>query len=106
MADHRLRYEVNCSILFAELPVNERAAAAKAAGFDGVEFWWPFATAVPADSEIDAFERSVRDARGRPGRPQLLRRRHAWRRSWPGDARGGQTYPRFMQRKKKSEIRR
>jgi hydroxypyruvate isomerase len=50
---HSLRYEVNCSILFTELPVNERAAAAKAAGFDAVEFWWPFATAVPDDADVD-----------------------------------------------------
>lgn len=62
VADHGLRYEVNCSILFRDLPINERAAAAKAAGFDGVEFWWPFTTAVPADSEVDAFERALRDA--------------------------------------------
>ena len=59
---HSLRYEVNCSILFTELPVNERAAAAQAAGFDAVEFWWPFATAVPDDADVDAFESSIRDA--------------------------------------------
>jgi hydroxypyruvate isomerase len=35
-----LRFDVNCSILFTELPLLERPAAAKAAGFDGVEFWW------------------------------------------------------------------
>jgi hydroxypyruvate isomerase len=47
MADHALRYEVNCSILFTELPLLERPAAARAAGFAGVEFWWPFPAAVP-----------------------------------------------------------
>ena len=62
MAGHSLPYEVNCSILFPELPLLERPAAAKAAGFDGVEFWWPFAEAVPSDSEIDRFIRSVTDA--------------------------------------------
>jgi hydroxypyruvate isomerase len=62
MADHPLRYEVNCSILFTELPLLERPGAAKAAGFDGVEFWWPFATAVPADAEVEAFVRSIGDA--------------------------------------------
>jgi len=62
MRNHGVRYEVNCSILFSELPLNERAAAAKAAGFDGVEFWWPFATAVPADAELDVFVSSIRDA--------------------------------------------
>ncbi|MGY0055454.1 hydroxypyruvate isomerase family protein [Streptomyces sp. LZ34] len=59
---HRLPYTVNVSILFTELPVLERPAAAKAAGFDAVEFWWPYATAVPTDAEVDAFVRAVRDA--------------------------------------------
>jgi hydroxypyruvate isomerase len=62
MADHALSYEVNCSILFAELPLLERPAAAKEAGFDAVEFWWPFAAAVPTDGEVEAFIRSVSDA--------------------------------------------
>lgn len=57
-----LRYHVNLSILFAELPVLERPASAAAAGFAGVEFWWPFDVAVPADSEVDAFVRAVQDA--------------------------------------------
>jgi hydroxypyruvate isomerase len=59
---HSLRYEVNCSILFTELPVLERPAAARRAGFTGVEFWWPFAEAVPADADVDAFVAAVRDA--------------------------------------------
>ncbi|HEY2792745.1 MAG TPA: TIM barrel protein [Micromonosporaceae bacterium] len=46
---------VNCSILFAELPLLERPAAAKKAGFDAIEFWWPFASADPGDHEVDAF---------------------------------------------------
>jgi hydroxypyruvate isomerase len=62
MAGHALPYEVNCSILFTELPLEERPAAARAAGFDGVEFWWPFAEAVPPDAEVDRFVRSVADA--------------------------------------------
>jgi hydroxypyruvate isomerase len=62
MADHSLPYEVNCSILFTELPLLERPAAAKAAGFEGVELWWPFATAVPSDAEVEAFARSIEDA--------------------------------------------
>jgi hydroxypyruvate isomerase len=36
-----LRFAVNCSILFTELPLLSRPAAARAAGFDAVEFWWP-----------------------------------------------------------------
>ena len=57
-----LRYEVNCSILFTELPLLERPAAAKATGFDAVEFWWPFDRAVPADADVDRFVAAVRDA--------------------------------------------
>ncbi|WP_067434247.1 hydroxypyruvate isomerase family protein [Nocardioides jensenii] len=60
--DHSLRHEVNCSILFTELPLLERPAAVKAAGFDAVEFWWPFAEAVPADPDVDAFVTAVQDA--------------------------------------------
>lgn len=60
--NHTLRYEVNCSILFTELPLLERPAAVKAAGFDAVEFWWPFAEAVPADRDVDAFVSAVKDA--------------------------------------------
>lgn len=57
-----MRFDVNCSILFTDLPLLERPAAAKAAGFDGVEFWWPFADAVPDDGEVDAFVSAVEDA--------------------------------------------
>jgi hydroxypyruvate isomerase len=56
------RYDVNLSILFTELPVLERPAAAAQAGFDAVEFWWPFDVAVPADTEIDRFASAVEDA--------------------------------------------
>jgi len=59
---HSLRYEVNCSILFTELPLLERPAAARAAGFDAVEFWWPFEAAVPTDREVDRFVTAIRDA--------------------------------------------
>ncbi|HVT70803.1 MAG TPA: TIM barrel protein [Trebonia sp.] len=59
---HALSYDVNCSILFTEIPVLERPAAARAAGFDAVEFWWPFAEAVPRDRDVDAFTAAVRDA--------------------------------------------
>jgi hydroxypyruvate isomerase len=56
------KYLVNCSIIFTELPILERPAAAKAAGFDAVEFWWPFAEAVPADADVDTFVAAVRNA--------------------------------------------
>lgn len=57
-----LRFAVNCSILFTELPLYERPAAARAAGFEEVEFWWPFESAVPEDGEVDRFERALADA--------------------------------------------
>jgi hydroxypyruvate isomerase len=57
-----LRFDVNCSILFGELPLLKRAAAARAAGFDGVEFWWPWAGMTPSDREADAFVGSIADA--------------------------------------------
>lgn len=55
-------YTLNCSILLTELPLLERAAAAKAAGFDSVEFWWPFAEAVPTDKQVDEFVASIKNA--------------------------------------------
>lgn len=54
-----MRYAVNCSILFTELPLLERARAARDAGFDAVEFWWPFDRAVPDAAEVDAFVDSL-----------------------------------------------
>jgi hydroxypyruvate isomerase len=57
-----LRFDVNCSILFAELALLKRPAAARAAGFDAVEFWWPFAEPVPPDREVDAFVGALGDA--------------------------------------------
>ena len=59
MRDHSLRYAVNLSILFTELDLLDRGAAAKAAGFDAVEFWWPFGVAAPPAAEVDAFVSSV-----------------------------------------------
>jgi hydroxypyruvate isomerase len=57
-----MRFDVNCSILFTELPLLERPAAAKAAGFDGVEFWWPWKAMVPSDREADRFVSAIADA--------------------------------------------
>ena len=59
MHTYGLRFDVNCSILFAELPLLKRPAAARSAGFDAVEFWWPFAEPVPADREVDTFVEAV-----------------------------------------------
>ena len=56
------RFEVNLSILFTELPLLDRPQAAKDAGFDAVEFWWPWSVAVPSDAEIAQFVTAVKDA--------------------------------------------
>jgi hydroxypyruvate isomerase len=62
MAGHSLPYLANCSLLFAEEPLLRRPAAAAAAGFSAVEFWWPWATPVPSDRDVDAFVAAVQDA--------------------------------------------
>jgi hydroxypyruvate isomerase len=59
---HSLRYLANCSLLFTESPVLGRPAAARAAGFRAIEFWWPFAEAVPDDPAVDRFVSSVTDS--------------------------------------------
>jgi hydroxypyruvate isomerase len=56
------KFDVNLSILFTELPLLDRPAAARDAGFSAVEFWWPWNVAVPEDREVDAFVSAVRDA--------------------------------------------
>ena len=43
----------NISLLFTELPLTKRPAAAAREGFLAVEMWWPFASAEPTSSEID-----------------------------------------------------
>ncbi|WP_163507425.1 hydroxypyruvate isomerase family protein [Fodinicola acaciae] len=57
-----ISFDVNLSILFTEIPLLERPAAAAAAGFSAVELWWPFATPVPADGDLDALQRAIQDA--------------------------------------------
>ncbi|WP_405010675.1 TIM barrel protein [Kitasatospora sp. NBC_01539] len=48
-------YTVNLSILFGELPLLERPAAAAAAGFTAAELWWPFGEEHdPAPADLDA----------------------------------------------------
>jgi hydroxypyruvate isomerase len=56
------RYTVNGSILLTDLPLLERPAAIKAAGFEAAEFWWPFAEAEPAPADVDAFVAALDDA--------------------------------------------
>ncbi|WP_018655444.1 hydroxypyruvate isomerase family protein [Actinomadura flavalba] len=50
-----MRFAVNGSILFTELPLLDRPAAIAASGFDAVEFWWPWASPVPDPAEVDEF---------------------------------------------------
>ncbi len=53
-------FDVNLSILFTELPLLERPAAAAAAGFTAVELWWPWPdTPVPDPSEQDALREAL-----------------------------------------------
>jgi len=59
---HSLPYAVNCSLLFTELPFLERPAAARRAGFDAVEFWWPFSVSMPPVDEVDHFVAAIGDA--------------------------------------------
>jgi hydroxypyruvate isomerase len=60
---HPLPYAANCSLLFAEVELLERPAAAHAAGFAAIEFWWPWPDQpLPPEAEIDRFVAAVRDA--------------------------------------------
>ncbi|AWI31798.1 TIM barrel protein [Streptomyces tirandamycinicus] len=57
------RFDVNLSILFTELPLLERPAAAAAAGFTAVELWWPWTdTATPEQSELDGLRKALKDS--------------------------------------------
>ena len=51
-----LRYAVNVSILFREVPFLERFARVRAAGFGAVEFWWP------AGEDLSVVRAAVREA--------------------------------------------
>ncbi|MFH9348755.1 TIM barrel protein [Kitasatospora sp. NPDC017646] len=56
-------FTVNLSILFGELPLLERPAAAAAAGFTAAELWWPFGTEHhPSQAELDALRKAFNDA--------------------------------------------
>jgi hydroxypyruvate isomerase len=60
--NHGSPYAANCSLMFAERPLLERPAAAAAAGFTAVEFWWPFESARPGPAQVRAFMSAVADA--------------------------------------------
>ena len=48
-----MRFCANISLLFTEVPFLERFAAARSAGFDAVEMWWP------RGEDLDAVEAAV-----------------------------------------------
>ncbi len=57
------RFDVNLSILFTELPLLARPAAAAAAGFTAVELWWPWIdTPTPPQAELDALRTALDSA--------------------------------------------
>jgi len=51
-----MRFSVNVSILFKEVPFLDRFGRTSEAGFSAVEFWWP------SDEEPGEVERAVKDA--------------------------------------------
>jgi hydroxypyruvate isomerase len=48
--------------MFTELPLLRRPAAAREAGCEAAEFWWPFDRPVPGDSAVDTFIAAIADA--------------------------------------------
>lgn len=55
-------FTVNCSILLTDRPLLKRPSVVRDAGFDAVEFCWPFTEPVPSDRETAAFIRAIADA--------------------------------------------
>lgn len=50
----------NLHLLFTEVPLLDRFAAARSAGFDNVEIWWPFdGRPVPSEAEIEGLISAV-----------------------------------------------
>ncbi len=63
MSDWRnQRWTVNLSILFTELPLAQRPAAAAALGFGAAELWWTLDGPTPPDRELDALRRAFGDS--------------------------------------------
>lgn len=57
-----MRFTVNGSILLTELPLLERPAAVREAGFEAIELWWPFSTPSPERDDVDALVKAIADA--------------------------------------------
>lgn len=54
MSDEPVRWVANLHLLFTEVPLLDRPALARAAGFDEVELWWPFdGRPRPSSGEVD-----------------------------------------------------
>lgn len=53
---------VNCSIVLKDLPLEERLAQVRAAGYDAIELWWPFASATPEDDELTSVTRTIENS--------------------------------------------
>lgn len=49
------KFAANVSLLFSDVPLLDRFAAARAAGFEAVECWWPFADPDPGADQVTAF---------------------------------------------------
>ena len=63
MVDHDLPFLANISMLFTEVPFLDRPAAARNAGFDAIECWWPWADRpVPSDGDVESFVHAVQRA--------------------------------------------
>jgi hydroxypyruvate isomerase len=58
----RARFVANCSILFADVAPFERPAAARDAGFEMIESWWPFDSARPDPRDVNDWVRAVESA--------------------------------------------
>ena len=54
-----MRFDANVSILYPDVPLLDRPAAAAAAGFDAIEMWWPFEQEVPAERDVDDLVEAV-----------------------------------------------
>ena len=55
--------DVNLSIVFTELPLLERPAAAAQQGFVAAELWWPFGRSTPSQRQLSDLSEAFEDAK-------------------------------------------
>jgi len=55
-------YDVNCLILFTDLPQHGRPAVLFAAGLEAIEYWWPFPESSRTDEPVESCIGSIRDS--------------------------------------------